>query len=177
MTTLSKNSSFCSEVFQSTQHFLSQLLLRCEQFRYNFGANLFYFQIFCQNRVNGWLSQTKFFCYHSNSQFAVTERERMHTIDVFITTWGGGASVTLHRPWGLHGLPENAGPTWKQFFPLRYTLHKPVATSDEFWGPFFPSSARNLMLISCSSCWSLSILTMLENGVPQKTNARSLAFS
>ena len=72
--------------------FPSQLLLRSEQFWYNLGTNLFHFHMFRQNRVNRRLSQTKFFCYHSNSQSAVTEDERTYTINVFITTWGGGAS-------------------------------------------------------------------------------------
>jgi len=70
----------------------SQLFIRSEQFRYNLGTNLFHVQMFPQNRVNGRLSQTNFFCFHSSSQSAVTEHERMHTIDVFITFWGGGAS-------------------------------------------------------------------------------------
>jgi hypothetical protein len=79
----------CDDTFQAFIAFLwgfpvsatllpSQLLLSSEQFRYNLGANLFHVQIFRQNRVNGRLSQTEFFCYHSNSQSAVTEYERTH---------------------------------------------------------------------------------------------------
>ena len=48
--------------------------------------------------------------------------------------------LTLHRPWAIQGLPENAGPTWKQFFPLGHTLHKTVATFDEFHGHSCPVS-------------------------------------
>ena len=87
----------CDDPFQEFIDFLgsfsvgatllpSQLLLRSEQFRYNLGANLFHMQMLRQNRVNGRLSQAKFFCYHSNSQSAVTEHKRTHTIIVFITT-------------------------------------------------------------------------------------------
>ena len=60
----------------STTLFPSQLLLRSEQFQYSLGANLFHFQMFGQIHMNGWLSQTKFFCCHSNSQSVVTEHER-----------------------------------------------------------------------------------------------------
>jgi len=147
--------------------FPSQLLLRSEQFRYNLGANLFYFQMFRQNRVNGRLSQTKFFCYHSKQSIGGHwARENAHDRCFhYHLRWRG--VLTLHRPWGLHGLPENAGPTWKQFFPLGHTLQKPVATFDEFRSHSCPVS-QETMLIRCSSCWSTSILTMLENGFHKK---------
>jgi len=81
--TLSKNSSLSSEVFQSMQHSFHRNF--CSGVS-SFGADFFHFHMFCQNRVNGRLSQTKFFYYHSNSQSAVNEHEITHTIDVLITT-------------------------------------------------------------------------------------------
>lgn len=65
----------------------------------------------------------KCFWYHSNSHLAVTEHKRMHMIDVSTFAWGGGASWSCIVLRCLHGLSENAGPPFTQFFPLGHSFH------------------------------------------------------
>lgn len=71
--------------------FSSELLLRSQECWHNLGINFFHFRTFSQNSMSGRLFQTKCLRHHFNSHSACTSM-RVHTINVFMFTRGGGAS-------------------------------------------------------------------------------------
>jgi hypothetical protein len=173
--TLSKNSSLSSEVFQSAQHFRRKFSSGVSSF------STILAQTFFMSKYSLKIVWTDDFPKPSSSAIIVTvnrrslsTRGRTRSMFYYPLRWRG--VLTWHRPSGLHGLPEKPGPTWKQLFPIVYTLHKPVATFDWFLGIFAKFHKKR----DVNSLFKLLMNRHFGNArirVPHKSKARSLSYS